>query len=164
MFDDVLAANRRYRAEFHDPGLGGVAARGLAVLTCIDSRIDPLALLGLRAGDAKIIRNAGARVTDDVLRSLVLAVNLLGVTRVCVMPHTDCALAGTTDDQIRARIGARRGVDAAGWSFLASTDQVATLRADIELIMSCPLLPSALAVRGFVFDVHSGELVPVDQQ
>ena len=67
----------------------GIAAKGLAVLTCIDSRIDPLAMLGLRAGDAKIIRNAGARVTDDALRSLILAVNLLGVTRVCVVQHTN---------------------------------------------------------------------------
>ena len=69
MFDDLLAANQRYRNEFHDSGMAGVAAKGLAVLTCIDSRIDPLALLGLHAGDAKIIRNAGARVTDDSLRS-----------------------------------------------------------------------------------------------
>src|SRR5439155_18747058 len=99
-------ANRRYRTEFHDSGVEGKAARGLAVLTCIDSRIDPLAMLGLRAGDAKIIRNAGARVTDDALRSLVLATNLLSVTRVCVVQHTDCAMVGTTNDEIRSRIGA----------------------------------------------------------
>ena len=91
-------------------------------------------MLGLRAGDAKIIRNAGARVTDDALRSLVLAANLLGVTRVCVVQHTDCAMVGTTDDELRARIGAMRGVDASGWDFLASTDQLATLRDDIEVI------------------------------
>jgi carbonic anhydrase len=132
------------------------------VLTCIDSRIDPLALLGLRAGDAKIIRNAGARVTDDALRSLVIAVNLLGVTRVCVVHHTDCAMVGSTDDEFRARIEAARGVDAAGWEFLASLDQMRTLREDIACIRSCPLFPPDLAVGGFVFDVHSGELVPVD--
>src|ERR1700726_451692 len=126
MFDDLLAANRRYRTEFHDPGVAGIAAKGLAVLTCIDSRIDPLAMLGLRAGDAKIIRNAGARVTRDALRSLVLAANLLGVTRVCVVQHTDCAMIGSTDDEIRDRIGAVRGVDATGWEFLASKDQLAT--------------------------------------
>src|ERR1700731_2320039 len=110
MFDDLLAANRRYRAAVHDPGVEGGAAKGLAVLTCIDSRIDPLAMLGLRAGDAKIIRNAGARVTGDALRSLVLAVNLLGVTRVCVVQHTNCAMVGSTEDEIRARIEAARGV------------------------------------------------------
>jgi carbonic anhydrase len=161
MFDDLLAANRRYRTEFHDPGVAGTAAKGLAVLTCIDSRIDPLAMLGLRAGDAKIIRNAGARVTDDSLRSLVLAANLLGVTRVCVVQHTDCAMVGQTDDDLRARIGAMRGVDAGGWAFLATTDQMATLQADVSLIESCALLPPDLQVGAFIFDVHSGELVPV---
>jgi carbonic anhydrase len=160
MFDDLLDANRRYRTEFHDSGVAGIAARGLAVLTCIDSRIDPLALLGLKAGDAKIIRNAGARVTDDALRSLVLAANLLGVTRVCVMQHTDCAMVGRTDDELRARIGELRGVDASGWEFLTSSDQTATLRSDIERIVSCPLLPPDLEVGGFIFDVRTGELVP----
>jgi carbonic anhydrase len=161
MFDDLLAANRRYRSQFHDPGVEGKAAKGLAVLTCIDSRIDPLALLGLVPGDAKIIRNAGARVTSDALRSLVLAANLLAVKRVCVMAHTDCAMVGSTEDEIRARITAVRGLDASGWDFLASTDQLATLHADIELIRSCPLLPPDLTVGAFVYDVHSGELVPV---
>jgi carbonic anhydrase len=160
MFDDLLDANQRYRTAFHDSGVAGTAARGLAVLTCIDSRIDPLAMLGLQAGDAKIIRNAGARVTDDSLRSLVLAVNLLGVTRVCVVQHTECAMVGTTDDELRARIGELRGADTSGWDFLASTDQTATLHEDIAHIKACPLLPADLEVGGFIFDVHSGELVP----
>jgi carbonic anhydrase len=160
MFDDLLSANERYRREFHDSGVAGSAARGLAVLTCIDSRIDPLAMLGLEAGDAKILRNAGARVTDDALRSLVLAVNLLGVTRVCIVQHTDCAMVGTSDQEISARIGEARGVDATGWEFLASTDQLATLRADIARIRACELVPPDLAIGGFVFDVHTGELVP----
>ncbi len=162
MFDDLLDANQRYRTEFHDSGVAGVAAKGLAVLTCIDSRIDPLAMLGLRAGDAKIIRNAGARVSDDALRSLVLAANLLGVTRVCVVQHTECAMIGTTDDELRARIGAIRGVDATDWNFLATTDQLAALRSDIERITTCALLPADLEVGAFIFDVHSGELVPID--
>jgi|SRR5438477_4582343 carbonic anhydrase len=161
MFDDLLDANRRYRTEFHDSGVAGTAAKGLAVLTCIDSRVDPLALLGLHAGDAKIIRNAGARVTADALRSLVIAVNLLGVTRVCVVHHTDCAMFGSTNDEIRNRISSMRGVDASGWDFLAGTDQRATLRGDIELIESCPLLPRDLEVGGFIFDVRTGELVPL---
>lgn len=160
MFDDLIEANRRYRTEFHDSGVEGKAAKGLAVLTCIDSRIDPLAMLGLRAGDAKIIRNAGARVTDDALRSLVLAANLLDVVRVCVVQHTECAMVGPTEDEIRATIGAARGVDASEWDFLTSTDQVATLRADIARIEACPLLPPDLDVAGFLFDVHSGELSP----
>jgi carbonic anhydrase len=162
VFDDLLEANRRYRKDFHDSGVAGTAAKGLAVLTCIDSRIDPLAMLGLRAGDAKIIRNAGARVTDDALRSLVLAVNLLGVTRVCVVQHTNCAMVGATEDEMRARVAAVRGVDTAGWNFLATTDQMATMTKDIAAIRSCPLLPDDLAVAGFVFDVRSGALLPTD--
>ena len=159
MFDDLLDANRRYRTEFHDSGVAGVAAKGLAVLTCIDSRIDPLALLGLRAGDAKIIRNAARRVTDDALRSLVLAANLLGVTRLCVIQHTECAMVGITNAELQERIGDLRGADASGWEFLASTDQLATLREDIRRIEACPLLPPDLEIGGFVFDVRSGALI-----
>jgi carbonic anhydrase len=162
MFDDLLAANSRYQTDFHDSGVQGKAAKRLAVLTCIDSRIDPLAMLGLRPGDAKIIRNAGARVTDDALRSLVLAANLLDVTRVCVVQHTDCAMVGTTDDELRAHIGAARGVDASDWNFLASTDQLATMRDDLLRIDSCDLLPPDLEVGAFLFDVHSGALLSVD--
>ena len=158
MFDDLLHANRLYQQRFHDSGVAGKAAKGLAVLTCIDSRIDPLAMLGLHAGDAKIIRNAGARVTDDALRSLVLAANLLDVVRVCVVQHTDCAMVGKTDDELRATIGAARGVDASGWEFLTSMDQMETLAADLRRIDDCPLLPEDLEVRGFIFDVRSGEL------
>lgn len=160
MFEDLLEANRRYQAGFSDSGVAGSAAKELAVLTCIDSRIDPLALLGLKTGDAKILRNAGARVTPDALRSLVLAVNLLGVTRVCVVQHTNCAMMGTTDDELRGRIEAKSGADASGWEFLSSTDQHATLRDDIELIKACPLLPADLVIGGFIFNVRTGELVP----
>src|ERR1700761_3047249 len=96
-FDDVLAANADYAARFTDRGLAGRAARGLAVITCMDSRISPLQMLGLTDGDAKILRNAGARVTDDVLRTLVLAVHLLGVERVLLIAHTDCRMTKVTD-------------------------------------------------------------------
>lgn len=160
MFDDLLEANQRYQAEFHDSGVAGRAAKGLAVITCIDSRIDPLRMLGLQAGDAKIIRNAGARVTDDALRSLVLAVNLLGVNRVCVVQHTECAMAGGSDDELRARIGELQHADASGWEFHAMDDQRAALAGDLEKITGCPLLPADLEVGGFVFDVRSGALTP----
>jgi carbonic anhydrase len=161
MFEDLIAANARYQAEFHDPGLAGTAARGLAILTCIDSRIAPLAMLGLAPGDAKVIRNAGARATTDALRSLVLAVNLLGVDRICVVQHTDCAVAGTTDAELRDRIARASGGDAGEWEFLATTDQMATLRHDIAAIEGCPLIPGRVVVGGFVFDVHRGSLIPV---
>jgi carbonic anhydrase len=162
VFDDLLDANGRYRAEHHDPKVGGRAARGLAVLTCIDSRIDPLAMLGLRAGDAKIVRNAGARVTEDALRSLILATNLLAVTRICVVQHTDCALGGSTEGELQARVAAAGGVDASGWEFLAMTDQEATLVEDLARIRACELIPPEVVLGGFVFDVRTGALTPVD--
>ena len=162
MFDDLLEANRRYKERFRDTGMSGVAARELAVLTCIDSRIDPLAMLGLRAGDAKIIRNAGARVTDDALRSLILATNLLGATRVCLIPHTDCAMAGSTEAEMRSRVSEARGRSADEWEFLASPDQLAALRGDVARLRGCELLPPDLVVGAFVFYVHSGELRPFD--
>ena len=161
MFDDLLEANQRYQREFHDSGVAGRAKRELAVVTCIDSRIDPLRMLGLKAGDAKIIRNAGARVTDDALRSLVLAANLLDVRRVCVVQHTDCAMVGKTDDELRDTIGELRHADASAWQFLASSDQLATLAHDLERIHDCPLLPDDLEVGGFLFDVRSGALSAV---
>jgi carbonic anhydrase len=157
MFDDLLAANRRYASKFHDSGVAGTAARGLAVLTCIDSRIDPLAMLGLIPGDAKIIRNAGARVTDDALRSLVLAVNLLGVDRICVVQHTDCAMAKRSDDEIRASIGA--GED---FVVLAMQDQTAALRDDIDRIRASQYIPARTEIGGFLFDVKTGELIPAE--
>lgn len=162
MFDDLLSANRRYASRFHDSGVAGVAARELAVLTCIDSRIDPLAMLGLQPGDAKILRNAGARVTDDALRSLVLASNLLGAKRICVVQHTSCAMVGSTEDEMRARVTETSGTDASGWDFLVSQDQTATLRADIARIQDCPLIPSSVEIGGFIYDVHSGELAPAE--
>lgn len=157
MFDDLLAANRRYASKFHDSGVAGTAAKGLAVLTCIDSRIDPLAMLGLVPGDAKIIRNAGARVTDDALRSLVLAVNLLGVDRICVVQHTDCAMAKRSDDEIRASIGA--GED---FVVLAMPDQTAALRDDIDRIRASQYIPAHTEIGGFLFDVKTGELIPAE--
>src|SRR6476661_8938635 len=124
-FADILDANRAYASEFHLAGLRPEAARGLAVVTCIDSRIEPLTLLGLVPGDAKILRNAGARVTDDALRSLVLAVHLLGVERVAVIAHTRCKMTEASDAELRDEISERAGTSAAGWDFLAVGDQLA---------------------------------------
>jgi carbonic anhydrase len=157
-FDDLLASNRAYAAGFTLGDLDAPAARGLAVVTCIDSRIEPLAMLGLEPGDAKIIRNAGARVSDDAIRSLVLAVHLLGVHRVAVIAHTDCAMATSTEAELRITIGERAGEDATGWDFLTIAEQQATLATDVERIRECPLLPDDLVVAGFVYDVRSGVL------
>lgn len=160
-FDDLLAANEEFSATFTDAELTGKAARGLAVVTCMDSRIDPLGLFGLKRGDAKILRNAGARVTDDVLRTLILAVNLLAVERVLVMPHTDCGMAKVTDDEVHA-ITARRGFDTRSLDFHTVPDQDAALRHDLLRIRTSPFLPPGMPVGGAVYDVHTGKLMPVE--
>ncbi|GII79853.1 carbonic anhydrase [Sphaerisporangium rufum] len=161
-FHDLIAANEDYARSFQDSGLSGRAARSLAVVTCMDSRIDPLKLLGLQPGDAKIMRNAGARVTDDVLRTLVLAVYLLGVDRVLVMPHTDCRMAKSTDEQVHDLISEEYGVDTRSLEFHTVGDQDAALRRDLTRIRTYPYLPERLAVGGAIYDVHSGKLMPVD--
>lgn len=162
VFDDIIAANRAYTSTFRLGGLAPAAAKGLAVLTCMDSRIEPLQMLGLVPGDAKILRNGGARVTDDVLRTLVLAVHLLGVERVCVVPHTGCRLIGSRNDELQATIGRASGGDATTWDFLPIDDPVAVLRSDLERVRTCPLLPPDLAVAGLIYDVDTGLLTPID--
>lgn len=161
-FDDLLAANEKYAATFSHSGLSGQAGRGLAVVTCMDSRVDPLGLLGLQAGDAKILRNAGARVTDDVLRTLVLAVYLLGVHRVLVMPHTDCRMSKSTDADVHKVIADEHGVDTRSLVFKTVPDQAEALRQDLVRIKASPYLPDGLAVGGAVYDVLTGRLQPVD--
>ncbi|HEV7655920.1 MAG TPA: carbonic anhydrase [Mycobacteriales bacterium] len=157
-FDDVLEANADYAARFVDKGLAGRAARGLAVVTCMDSRISPLRMLGLTDGDAKILRNAGARVTDDVLRTLVLAVHLLGVDRVLLLAHTDCRMTKVTDADVHATIAADSGLDTRSLEFHTITDQRGTLARDVQRIRSWPYLPQDLLVLGGLYDVHTGRV------
>ena len=156
-FADVLAANEEYVGGFGLGGLEPVAARGLAVLTCMDSRIEPLTMLGLAPGDAKILRNAGARVTDDVLRTLVLASYLLGVDRAMVVAHTECRMAAEDEDDVHAAVEAAGGPDTRSLSVLVAPDQEATVREDVQRIRSWPYL-SRLAVGGFLYDVDTGRL------
>lgn len=156
-FADVLAANDSYAARFAMPGLPGEAARGLAVVTCMDSRIEPLAMLGLSAGDAKILRNAGARVTDDVVRTLVLARYLLNVERVMVVAHTRCRMASGDSAAIHDAIRAAGGPDTSDIAFLTTDDQEASLRSDVEKMRSSPYLPDLVA-GGFLYDVDTGRL------
>ena len=157
-FTDVLEGNARYAAQFEDEGKAGRAARGLAVVTCMDSRIEPLHMVGMQRGDAKILRNAGARVTDDVLRTLVLAVALLGVERVLVVPHTDCGMVKNDDGTVQDAVQAMSGVDARSIDFFTISDQERTLERDVQRIRSWPFLPRGLPVAGLLYDVHAGSL------
>jgi carbonic anhydrase len=159
-FADVLRANAAYADAFSPTGLDGRAARGLAVLTCIDSRIDPLAMLGLESGDAKILRNAGARVTDDVLTTLVVARYLLDVGRLMVIAHTDCRMVAANDDELRRTIRESGGPETSDLSFSTTADQTASLCADVERVRSFGRLEN-LAVGGFLYDVATGSLTRI---
>ena len=160
-FADLFDANSEFVKSFKSQELTGEARKGLAIITCMDSRIDPLRIVGMQPGDAKILRNAGARVTEDVLRTLVLATYLLNVNRVLVMPHTDCRMASGTEDEIHAAIKERSGVDTRGIEIRTVKDQVAALNADLVRIKSFPLLPGELSVTGAIYDVKSGKLNPL---
>ena len=159
-FDDVLEANAAYVASYTLAGLEARAAKGLAIVTCMDSRIAPLGMLGLVPGDAKILRNAGARVTDDVLRTLVLARYLLGVERIMVVAHTQCRMAGSTEQDVHEAIQAAGGPDISDISFLVAPDQHEAIRADVERARSSPYL-SGTPVGGFLYDVDTGSLARV---
>lgn len=161
-FDDIFAANREFAATFDEGHLPARAARGLAVVTCMDSRLDPFRILGIGPGDAKILRNAGARVTSDVLRTLVLAVYLLGVDRILVMPHSNCRMAQSNEAQIHALIQQEFDVDTRSLEFQTAPDQLSALRYDLTRISSDPFIPESVALVGAVFDVKSGVLTPVD--
>lgn len=157
-FSDVLAGNAEHVARSEESTLTGWARRELAVITCIDSRIDPLAVLGMAAGDVKILRNAGARVTDDVLRTLVLATYLLGVRRVLVMPHSDCKMASGEEDDIHQAIWDKAGVDTRSVEIRTVTDQRAALITDVNRVRAYPLLPDSLVVAGARLDIRTGAL------
>jgi carbonic anhydrase len=156
-FADVLAANTAYAERFRLADLEARAAKGLGVLTCMDSRIDPLGMLGLVPGDAKILRNAGARVNDDVLRTLVLASYLLGVDRVMVVAHTSCRMAGGAEEDVHAEIRAAGGPDTRSLPFLTTGDQEGALRADVQRVRSWPYLGN-VSVGGFLYDLQTGRV------
>ena len=162
VFSDVISANTKFVENFQNSELTGTARKGLAIVTCMDSRISPLAVVGMQAGDAKILRNAGARVTDDVLRTLVLASYLLGVNRVLIMPHTDCRMASADEATIHATIKDQFGVDTRSLEFRTVSDQRAALAIDVTRIRTYPLLQKGVSVAGAIYNVSTGQLEPVD--
>jgi carbonic anhydrase len=157
-FDDLMDANREFSGHFALGGFDGVAHAGVAIVTCMDSRIDPLRMVGLQAGDAKIFRNPGGRVTNAALEAMVLAVHLLGVERVLIIPHTRCAMASSTEQELREKIGASAGQDASWQQFHVVEDQLAALEEDVQKVRSHPLIPDSVRVGGFLYDVDTGLL------
>lgn len=160
-FDDLLAANAEWAKDFSDGGFDGIAHSGVLVVTCMDSRIEPLALLGLKLGDAKILRTPGGRIGEDALVGVILGVHLLNVNRIMVLPHTRCAMASGDDLQIAQSVMDRDGTDIRGMRLGASPDQHNALRYDVQLLRTHPLVTGLAEVGGFLYDVDTGLLQQV---
>ena len=157
-FEDLLAANEQFAGTFALSGFDGIAHAGIAMVTCMDSRIDPLAMIGLVPGDAKILRNPGGRVTDQALVALVLGVTLLNVRRILIVEHTRCAMATSTEAELHERISASTGIDGSWLTLGVITDQKSTVRADVQKVRSHPLIGGEIKVGGFLYDVETGLL------
>lgn len=156
-FDDLLAANVRYSTQA-PRNFDGIAHAGIAVVTCMDSRLQPLEMLGLYLGEAKILRTPGGRVTPDALIGCVLGAHLLHVQRILVIAHTRCAMASGSDEQIRARILDATGTDLGDLTIGATTHQQEALVDDVALLRAHPALSGRVTVGGFLYDVDSGLL------
>ena len=157
--DDLLANNAEYAASFSGP-LPLPPAKGVAVLACMDARLDVYRLLGLHEGEAHVIRNAGGVATDDAIRSLTISQRLLGTTEIVLVHHTDCGMLTFTDDTFKADIQSETGIKP-HWSAEAFSDLEADVRQSIARIKASPFVPNRDSVRGFVFDVATGKLTEV---
>lgn len=160
-FADLLTSNVGYQTRFSHAGFDGIAHAGVAMVTCMDSRIEPLEMIGLRVGDAKIIRTPGGRLTPDALVGCVLGVHLLGVKRILIVPHTRCAMASGEDEDVRAKVLATTGEDLSDMTLGASTDQRARLVDDVKALRDHPHVGDRALVGGFLYDVDTGVLTQV---
>ncbi|MGO1050025.1 beta-class carbonic anhydrase [Crossiella sp. CA198] len=154
--DELLENNAAYAAAFTGP-LPLPPARGLAVLACMDARLDVYRVLGLQEGESHVIRNAGGVVTEDEIRSLAISQRLLGTTEIILIHHTDCGMLTFTDDGFKASIQAETGVKPP-WAAEAFSDLETDVRQSIARIRNSPYIPHTDSVRGFVFDVATGKL------
>jgi carbonic anhydrase len=155
--DDLLRNASDYAKDFDRGGLPPAPGRKVAVLACMDARLDPARLLGLREGDAHVIRNAGGVVTDDAIRSLAISQRLLGTTEVVLIQHTGCGMLTFTDDEFKRDVKEDTGV-VPEWPVETFDDLDASVRRSVARIEASPFLPHRDAVRGFVYDVETGTL------
>ena len=158
--DELLANAERYAANFDKGHLPLPPARGVAIVACMDARLNVYGLLGLAEGDAHVIRNAGGAVTEDEIRSLAISQRLLGTREIILIHHTDCGMLTFTDDEFRAQIAAETGIRPP-WAAEAFADVEADVRQSIARIKASPFIPHRDAVRGFVYSVEKGTLTEV---
>lgn len=155
--DELIAKNADYVTRFDADGLGVAPTRNLAVVACMDSRMDVFELLGLRNGEAHVIRNAGGVVTDDVIRSLCLSQRLLGTREVVLVHHTDCGLQKVEETSFKAELEAELGIKP-WWSLEAFVDPYTDVRQSIARLRQSPFVTHTDHIRGFVYDVTDGRL------
>jgi carbonic anhydrase len=155
--DEVTAANEEYASRFQEGGLAMPPGRKFAVVTCMDARLDPAGFLGLRAGDAHVIRNAGGLVNDETIRSLLISHHLLGTEEALVIGHTDCGMLTFTNDELHQRLGP----ESESIDFQPFPDVTERVRQSVDTIRSHPLLPDSFGAAGFVYDVRTGRIDPV---
>src|SRR5438876_2640926 len=158
---EFLKANEGYARTFQKGQLPMPPARHVAVLTCMDARLDPARLLGLEEGDAHVIRNAGGRASEDAIRSLVISQQLLGTNTVVVIHHTDCGMLTFSNEDLRTKVRQELGANADHIDFLPFKDLEQSVRDDVATIKNSPLIPKNIEVSGFIYDVRSGGLLPV---
>jgi carbonic anhydrase len=161
--DELVEHNLEYAAEFHDADLQVEPTRHLAVVACMDSRIDTFAVLGLGNGEAHIIRNAGGVITDDVIRSLCLSQRLLGTREVLLLHHTDCGLQKVREDEFREELFAELGVKPT-WLVESFRDPYVDVRQSMQRLENSPFIPHKDLIRGFVYEVTTGLLHEVERE
>jgi carbonic anhydrase len=162
VIEQLVSANRKYSQARPPRLLPLPPARKLAVVTCMDARIDPARILGLAEGDAHVIRNAGGRASE-ALRSLVISQRLLGTRAIAVIHHTDCGMLTFSNADLHAKVRADLGADASDIDFLPFGDLARSVRDDLELLAHSPLIEPGTPIHGFVYDVHTGQLQDVGQ-
>lgn len=158
----MLEANAAYVDGFNQGNKPMPPARSVAAVVCMDARIHPSEMLGLDLGDAHVIRNAGGRVSDDAIRSLIISSTLLGTKEFIVVHHTDCGMQTFSNDDLRGILAERRGSDAGDIDFLPFGDLDQSVRDDIATIRSSEHIDQSISVRGFVYDVDTGALNEVN--
>ena len=159
--DELIANNTKFIAQFADAGLNLTPKRHLAIVACMDSRMDIFQMLGLAHGDAHIIRNAGGVVTDDVVRSLVVSQRLLDTQEIVLIHHTNCGLQDISEDIFKREIEAECGIKP-GWAIEAFADPYEDVRQSMARLTHSPFVIYKNNIRGFVYDVETGELHEVD--
>jgi carbonic anhydrase len=161
VLDELIEANDAFARSFDARSLPMSPGRGLAVLVCMDARIDPAKAIGLAPGDAHVIRNAGGRASDDAIRSLIISSRLQGTREFVVIHHSDCGMLAISNDDLRAKLQEETGVDASAIDFLPIDDLEASVREDVDRIRSSPFIDPAIRVSGWTYDVRNGSLKEV---